>query len=80
LITVKNFADISGFKTILLSTLSTESIEINIDNVIDKLFFSRSAINVVAIINHINCESGTILKIQDDIEVKWEHVDGTSPI
>ncbi len=34
----------------------------------------------MAIIDHLNCESGTILKIQGDIDVKWEYVNGTSPI
>jgi hypothetical protein len=34
----------------------------------------------MAIIDHLNCESGTIQKIFDDIDVKWEYIDGSTPI
>ena len=34
----------------------------------------------MAIIDHLNCESGTIQKISDEIDVKWEYIDGSAPV
>ncbi len=71
LITFKNFAGVQGSKTIKFETLSTESLDINIDSIIDKKFFSRNIINAVAIVSHLNCASGLVTKISDDININW---------
>lgn len=61
-----------------MSTSSTESIELKLENDVERTFFTRNLITTTVSVSRFKCENDKIIKFNSKMTAEWSYVNGTA--